>query len=180
MTILRAAVLLTRLFGDDGPPPVIDKGELRHYIQSYVNSGRNPASLQRFLNRRNVSTAGLGFKDIAARAVAEFSNRRAIEGRSGLLIPRPGRDMIPSRFKIPANYRYVSEITYYDPDTGDTFTTSRSVYSQELITKTQVEALSIKAANAGLQSPRGPSDPYAPLQVQSASLYGAYYNEGTA
>lgn len=171
--------LLDRLFGRSGVTPKVNSRELRHYIQQYVNTGRNPASLQRYLNRRGVSTRDLGFAKITRQVQDESSNRRRLEGRRSTLKPRPGRDMIASQFKIPANYRYVLEVTYRDPQDGELYKSTRSIYSQERLSKGAAEALGVIAAEQGLINPRGGYDPSAVLEVQGASLFQAYYNKGS-
>lgn len=120
---------------------------------------------------------GLGLPSMFARAVRVTDNAARLLGAHRNTIPRAGRDMVPESFKIPANYRYVVEVAYKDPTTGEVFTQARSVYSLDALSLAEAERLGMRSATLGLRSPRGRSDPFAPFQVDSAIVLNAYYNE---
>ena len=181
MTILTRSTLLGRLGAGPEGQRTIFRHQLRQLVQSYVAGGLKASSLQRRLQRENVDLKGLGFAGIAREAEAIYANQNAIQGRSGNLIPRPGRDMLPARFKVPANYRYIVKVNYVDPsDPTLTASNFRSVHSLDLLTKAGAEARGFALAQQGLQSPRGGTDPFAPMEVESVELINAYHNEGIA
>lgn len=149
---------------------------LRSIVQQGVRRGIQADSIRRQLNRQGVSTAGLGVQTLYREAAAELANEQKLAGRSSQLIPRPGRDMIPKTFKVPVDFSYVVNVRYVDPDSSDVLTQARTVYSQNQLSKGQAEALAVTDALQGLSSPRGASDPFAPLEVDGGDLVNAYYN----
>ena len=158
---------------------LINPVRLASLVQRYVGGGLKADSLRRALNRQGISTAGLNLGAKVASARVDYDNSLLIRRSSGNLLPRPGRDMVGVPFKVPARYKYVVNISYLDPDTGEIFTAFRTVYSQDLLTKAQAQRLGMSQAQQGLQSPRGKSDPFAPLRVAGADLENAYYNLAT-
>lgn len=55
-------------------------------------------------------------------------------------MPRPGRDMVPSEFKLPFRYRYVVEIQFQE-GTNPVQTTAVSVYrNEDGLTKAAIQA----------------------------------------
>lgn len=134
-------------------------------------------SARRALNRAGVSTRGLGLPRLFARAEAIHNNTQVLAGRRSTFKPGPGRGTVAEPFKVPANYRYVVNVTYRDPATGDRFTNARSVYSRERLSLGQAEMVAFQQAERGLRSPRGKSDPFAPFTVERADMLNAFHNE---
>lgn len=173
------ATLLERLSGGGTILRPQDRLALRSTLTRYVEGGLKPDSVRRALNRAGVSTAGLDLPGLARSVETEHRNKLTLQSARGNYVPREGRDMIAAPFKVPAQYRYTVETVYRDVDTGERFNAFRTVYSNDRLSKSAIGRLGVRAAEQGLFSPRGPSDPFAPVVVESSTLVNAYYNEDT-
>lgn len=155
---------------------LINPVRLASLVKRYVGGGLKADSLRRALNRERISTAGLNLGTKVAAARAEYDNALLIRKARGNFIPRPGRGMVGVPFKVPARYKYVVDVGYLDPETKEVFKAMRTVYSQDLLSESEAQRLAEYHARQGLVSPRGKSDPSAPLRVASADIENAYYN----
>jgi hypothetical protein len=103
---------------------------LRTLAQSFVKQGRTLKALEGAVYRDRGSVAGLGLGKLHREAQEISANEMQIRGRRGNLVPRPGRDMVPTEFKLPFKYRYVVEINFREGN-GPLQTTAVSVYRNE-------------------------------------------------
>lgn len=150
---------------------------LRSIVQQYVRAGMQRDSLRRQLNREGIKTRGLELGRLWSESVQELFNQRQLVGRASTLRPRPGRDMLARPFKDPYNFRYVVQLEYLDPETGEPEVTALSVLSNDELTKGEAQrrALSWAEATAGPEGRYGVTESW---QLLSTELINAYYNEG--
>ncbi len=152
-------------------------GNIRSFIQDYVNRGAQKDSVRRQLNRLGVSTEGVPWSSMWDQSVAEKRNQLLLRNRPSTLIPRPGRDMVGREFKAPFRYRYVVRMQLRDSRGRFVKSTAISIYSDGRLSKGVVEGRAMRQAET-LTRQYGWLDRHGATQARSATLMNAYYNEG--
>jgi len=146
-------------------------------VQKYVAAGFQQDSLRRFINRQGISTAGMNLSGLWQEAVFEKSVSDQIVGKSSLLRPRVGRDMVPRLLKVPFRHQYVVQIQFRDNATGQFRSTALSVFENAELTKGEAQ----RRAMAVFDERVGFEEKYRASQNSKAlggELLNAYYNVG--
>lgn len=108
-------------------------------------------------------------------ATENMANQALIEEAPGSFVPRPGAGMIDREFKQPWNNRYVMQVKYRDPATGETGVTDWSIHSNRDLSKSEAERAGMDdASNWGTEArakylPEG-------VEIVSVEMVNAYHN----